>query len=170
MNHKFKHHHMIDILFVLSLFCVFTVSSVLLIIFGANIYKKTVQQMDANYTSRTSIAYITEKIRQFDSYDAIQFKMQDNTPILMLTSNINGITYATSLYEYNGYLYELFARTDITLPLDAGQAIMALENLSFTQTTSNLLKISFTDTNKENYTLYVSIHSDMPDKMEDFYE
>ena len=126
--------------------------------------------MDANYTSRTSIAYITEKIRQFDSYDTIQFKMQDNTPILMLTSNINGITYATSLYEYNGYLYELFARTDIMLPLDAGQAIMELENLSFTQTTSNLLKISFTDTNKENYTLYVSIHSDMPDKMEDFYE
>lgn len=170
MNKKTEHRHMIDILFVLSLFCVFAASSVLLILFGANIYKKTIHQMDSNYTSRTSIAYITEKIRQSDTSDSICISSQDNTQILMLTNTINGIPYATSLYEYNGYLYELFARTDIELPLDAGQPVMELHELSFSQLTSNILEVSFTDTNQETFSVYVSMHSDMHDTMEDSYE
>ena len=52
-----ENQHMIDILFVLSLFCVFAVSSVVIILFGAHIYRSTVSQMDDNYTARTSIAY-----------------------------------------------------------------------------------------------------------------
>ena len=42
MHKKANNQHMIDILFVLSLFCVFALSSVILILFGADIYKKTV--------------------------------------------------------------------------------------------------------------------------------
>ena len=48
MKKQTYQQHMIDILFVLSLFCVFAVSSALLILFGADIYKKTVQQMENN--------------------------------------------------------------------------------------------------------------------------
>ena len=170
MNKHAESRHMIDILFVLSLFCVFASSSVLLIIFGADIYKKTVHQMDSNYSSRTSIAYITEKVRQSDTCDSIQITSQDGTSILMMTSTINDITYATSLYEYDGYLYELFSRTDIELPLDAGQPVMELHNLSFSQLTPNLLKISFTDTNEEEFFIYVSLHSTMHENREGSYE
>ncbi len=170
MNKRSEHHHMIDILFVLSLFCVFAASSVLLILFGADVYKKTVSQMDSNYTSRTSIAYITEKIRQSDTSDSIHITSQGDTQILMLTNTIQGIPYATSLYEYDGYLYELFARTDIELPLDAGQPVMELHRLSFSQLTPNILKITFTDTNEEDFSIYVSMHSDMPNNTEDNYE
>lgn len=170
MNKHIENHHMIDILFVLSLFCVFAASSVLLIIFGADIYKKTVQQMDSNYSSRTSIAYITEKVRQADTYDSVKITSQNNTSILMLTNTIKDITYATSLYEYDGYLYELFARTDIELPLDAGQPVMELHDLSFSQTLPNLLEIRFTDTNEETFLLYVSLHSTMHNNKEVSYE
>ena len=45
MHKKTTTRHMIDILFVLSLFCVFAFSSVVLILFGADIYKKTVSHM-----------------------------------------------------------------------------------------------------------------------------
>lgn len=166
MNRQSGHRHMIDILFVLSLFCVFAVSSVLLIIFGADIYQKTVHQMDSNYTSRTSVAYITEKIRQADNGNSIQITSQDDTQILMLTSEINGITYATSLYEYNGYLYELFARTDIELPLDAGQPVLELQELSFSQISPNILEISFIDMSYEKQNIYVSMHSTMEDSYE----
>ena len=159
-------HHMIDILFVLSLFCVFAVSSVLLILFGADIYKKTVQQMDSNYTSRTSIAYITEKIRQSDTENAINIVSQDGTQILMLTNIINGIPYATSLYEYDGYLYELFARTDLELPLDAGQPVMELHSLTFSLLEPNILEITFTDASNEDQIIYVSMHSRMEENNE----
>ena len=112
-----ENQHMIDILFVLSLFCVFAVSSVVIILFGAHIYRSTVSQMDDNYTARTSIAYITEKIRQADEKNAIEIRNENGHQILMMTTMIDDTAYATSLYEYDGWLYELFARTDIELPL-----------------------------------------------------
>ncbi len=166
MKKQTVQRHMIDILFVLSLFCVFAVSSVLLILFGADIYKKTVQQMEDNYTSRTSIAYITEKIRQSDVEHAIKIISQNDTQILMLTNVINDIPYATSLYEYDGYLYELFARTDLELPLDAGQPVMELHSLSFSQIKQNLLEITFSEDMNSEQTIYVSTHSNMEVKHE----
>lgn len=159
MHNRMTSHHTIDILFVLSLFGVFAVSAIILILFGTNVYRKTVSQMDDNYSARTSIEYITEKIRQSDVQNAIQIKEEQGTDILMLTAEINEIPYATSLYEYNGWLYELFARTDIDLPLDAGQPVMEIKNISFTQLSPNLLSISLCDITGEEATIYVSTHS-----------
>jgi hypothetical protein len=149
---------MIDILFVLSLFCLFALSSVVLILFGADIYQKTVSSMDSNYASRTSVAYITEKIRQSDQYDSIYIDDSLGYERLMMTQEINGITYATSLYEYDGYLYELFARTDIELPIDAGQQVIAIDYLDFTLVSDSLLRIDYVDEADENKTVYVALH------------
>lgn len=154
------HRHMIDILFVLSLFGVFAFSAVIVILFGANIYRNTVSDMDDNYTARTSIAYITEKVRQSDASDALVLRVEDGTQVLMLMSEINGLPYATSLYEYDGWLYELFARTDLELPLDAGQPIMEISDLSFTQLSSSLLEVSFCDASGQDTTVYISTRSD----------
>lgn len=150
--------HMIDIFFVLSLFCVFAVSSVVLILFGADVYSKTVDNMDANYTSRTSVAYFYEKLRQSECSDSIQIIRKEDTDILMLSTEIDGTEYATYLYEYDHYLNELFAKTDIELPLDAGQKIMEIENLSFCQLSPSLFAISFSDTEAQPITLYFSTH------------
>ena len=145
MPEKENGRHMIDLLFVLSLFCVFAVSSVVLILFGADIYNKTVSSMNDNYASRTSVAYITEKIRQSDIYESVRIDDSLGYERLLMARNINGMEYATSLYEHNGYLYELFARTDIELPIDAGQQVIALTALDFEFVSDNLLKVSFCD-------------------------
>lgn len=158
MPEKENSRHMIDILFVLSLFCVFAVSSVILILFGADIYKKTVSSMDHNYSTRTSVAYISEKIRQSDIYDSIYIDDSKGYERLMMTRNINGTTYATSLYEYDGYLYELFARTDIELPADAGQQVIALTDLDFNLISDSLLSVSFINESQKSSTIYVSLH------------
>ena len=152
-----ENQHMIDILFVLSLFCVFAVSSVVIILFGAHIYRSTVSQMDDNYTARTSIAYITEKIRQADEKNAIEIRNENGHQILMMTTMIDDTAYATSLYEYDGWLYELFARTDI--PLDAGQPIMEIQELTFSQISPRLLSVSFVDGTGDSTSLYISTHS-----------
>lgn len=163
-NQKLNNNrHLIDILFVLSLFCIFAVSSVILILFGANIYQKIVSQMDSNYGTRTSIAYITEKIRQSDTYNSTYITEKNGQEMLVMTQTIDNIVYATSLYEYDGYLYELFSRADIDLPIDAGQPVIKLNNLDFEKISDKLLKISFTDTsvaddNPETTTIYVGLH------------
>lgn len=158
MAEKENTRHIIDILFVLSLFCVFAVSSVVLILFGADIYEKTVAAMDSNYASRTSVAYITEKIRQSDHYNSIYIDDSMGYERLMMTRDIDGLTYATSLYEYDGYLYELFARTDLELPIDAGQQVIAISNLDFDLVSDSLLRISFTDESQKEAVIYVNLH------------
>ena len=158
MLEKENGRHMIDLLFVLSLFCVFAVSSVVLILFGADIYNKTVSSINDNYASRTSVAYITEKIRQSDIYDSVRIDDSLGYERLLMARNINGMEYATSLYEYDGYLYELFARTDIELPIDAGQQVIALTALDFEFVSDNLLKVSFYDESDEETELFINLH------------
>ena len=159
MRKKATARHMIDILFVLSLFCVFAFSSVVLILFGADIYKKTVSSMDSNYASRTSVAYLTEKIRQSDTYDAISIDRSSGSEKLLMTREIDGQTYATSLYEYDGYLCELFARTDIELPADAGQQVIPISQLDFDLISDSLLCIRFVDETQKASTIYINLHS-----------
>lgn len=159
--------HLIDILFVLSLFCIFAFSSVALIMFGSQIYKNTLENMDYNFTSRTCSSYLTEKIRQSDESDSIAIIQSEGQDILMLYTQIDDLPYATALYEYDQHLYELFARTDITLPLDAGQEIMEISELHFSFVSSSLLKISYTDASGTPNTIYVSTHSST---LEDTYE
>ena len=151
--------HLIDILFVLSLFCIFAFSSVALIMFGSQIYKNTLKNMDYNFNTRTCASYLTEKIRQADSNNAIEILQTEHQTILMLHTEIDNLKYATALYEYDQHLYELFARADIPLPLDAGQEIMEINDLHFSFITSSILEISYTDAAGVSNTLYISTHS-----------
>lgn len=154
-----KKRHLVDILFVLSLFCIFAFSSVALIIFGSQIYKNTLKNMDYNFNARTCASYLTEKIRQADETDSIEIIQTETQTILMLYTQIDNLQYATALYEYNQHLYELFARTDIPLPLDAGQEIMEINRLDFTFIEPSILEISYTDMANISNTLYISTHS-----------
>lgn len=159
MNFKEKDKHMVDILFVLALFCVFALSALMLVLLGSSVYKKTVSNMDANYNTRTSFAYITEKLRQNDSIDSISIGKLDSIDAFIFTETINDVEYSTYLYEYNGYLKELFAKADQTLDPSAGQNIIEIADLSFTTINDHLYQFHLTNENKESITLYVSTHS-----------
>lgn len=150
---------MIDIIFTLSLMLLFAVCSVTLIIFGADVYQKLGNRMESNYESRTSIAFFFEKFRQNDSYDDIRISEWNNTQTIEMFSYIDECIYVTRLYEYDGYLCELFSNNEIDLPLEAGQKIMEINELQLETIHDNLFLISFSDINNNNYSLYVSVHS-----------
>ncbi|MBE5877494.1 MAG: DUF4860 domain-containing protein [Lachnospiraceae bacterium] len=159
MNFHNNKQHTIDILFMLSLFCVFAICSVILIIFGADVYQNTVNKTNENYLERTSVAYLTEKLRQTDISQDISIVNADGIDMLTITSEIEGQMYCTRLYEYDGHLYECFSRSDIILSPDAGQEIFELTGLSFSFTTPSLLQISFQDFNQENVSFYVDLQT-----------
>ena len=66
MDLKNARKHSTDILFVLLLFLVFTSSALAVILLGAKVYQNTASRMESNYTVRTALAYVTEKIRHAD--------------------------------------------------------------------------------------------------------
>ena len=58
MNPSRNQKHFIDVLFTLGLLCVFAASALAVVLIGAHVYKTTAADMDANYTTRTSLSYI----------------------------------------------------------------------------------------------------------------
>lgn len=66
--------HVVDFLFTLALFCVFAASALMVVVIGANVYRQTVRGMDSNYDSRTSLTYLTEKVRQNDAANAVTIR------------------------------------------------------------------------------------------------
>ena len=163
---KQERHFVVDILFVLALFAVFTVSALVLVTIGADVYQHTVQDMSQNYDSRTAMAYITEKVRQADSVledgrPAVELGHLEHQPALILTDEIDGEYFTTYLYLYDGWLKELYLRKNSYPGQDiseAGQNILQLDALEYKQLTDNLLSVSMTTTDGETRQLYLSLH------------
>ena len=158
MNQK-QEHHIIDILFVIALFCMFALSAIFLISVGADIYGKTVSHMESNFNNRTAFAYVTEKIRQADTTDTVSIGSLDDIPALTITRTINDTRYITYLYQYENQLKELMVREDTPLSPSAGQDILTLHSFMPMQINENLYSFSFTTEEGDNRSFYVSTKS-----------
>lgn len=151
--------HIIDILFVLTLFGLFALSAIFLISVGADVYSKTVDHMDENFDTRTSMAYITEKIRQSDEAGAVSLGQLEGIDAIIITSQVGETQYRTYLYEHDGYLKELMCRRDIQLSPEAGQNILAVSNFSVTQINDKLMNCQISVIGGQTYDLLISVHA-----------
>lgn len=124
--------HMIDFLFTIALFGVFAASALLAVIIGANVYKSTTENMSANYSSRTSMAYVTEKIRQHDEGDAIEIANIDGFHCLAFHETYDDSAYTTYIYAHEGQLKELFIRDALGFSPDMGEAIIDIQSFEIT--------------------------------------
>lgn len=158
MNTKNDNRHMVDILFVIALFCVFALSALMLVIIGSNVYKKTVTNMDNNFDSRTSFSYITEKIRQNDVADAIRIEQFGDTNAICITESHNNIDYVTYLYMHENNLCELNTRADIPAPPSMGTKILPIDDFSIEMVNSSLYCANLTS-NGSVSKVYINIRS-----------
>lgn len=85
MNTKNESPHMIDVLFILTLFLVFALSSISVVGIGIQVYRTIVTDMDSNYNSRTAIAYVTEKLREADTSGSVRLGSIDDCDALILS-------------------------------------------------------------------------------------
>lgn len=58
--------HLIDLLFPLALFCAFAVTSLLVVVVGADVYRRTTDEMDRNFALRTPLAYLSQAVHRTD--------------------------------------------------------------------------------------------------------
>ena len=162
MNVKQEKNHIVEELLELAQFVVFTLSALVLVILGANVYRQTVSYMDDNYTARTAYSYLTEKVRQNDLYDSVSVGELEGCTALVLTREIGGADYATYLYLHDGSLRELFMRQGSDIgsdPLSAGREIMPLQDWDLQNAGEHLLHIGLTLEDGSCKELYISLHS-----------
>ena len=159
MNDAKQNQHMVDTLFVLILFAFFAICSLMLITLGSGVYQNTVDKMNSNYSSRTSFAYITEKIRQKDVENCLNIDTFGDGSALILKEEIDSEIYHTILYADDGYLKELFCKEGASLAPSAGQQIMPCNKFCISQLEHNLYQVAITTDENETFTCYANIKS-----------
>ncbi len=127
-----KKNRAIDIFFILALFCVLTVSSLLVVVIGARVYENTNQNMESSFTSRIAVSFLSRRIKEYDTQGAVRFDEIDGVEVIVLDSDPSDeqISY---LYFYNGYLQELYTLTSVDVILDAGDELIPLKSMKITK-------------------------------------
>lgn len=139
--------HSVDHLFTFGLFALFMLLAMLLVILGANVYRGTVSRMDSNYETRTSLAYLTEKIREADAAGQILVTELEGEPALELRETISGDSYRTYIYYYKGSLRELFLSADTEAALRQGRKVLEVKALEITKESDHIIRFTVTDSN-----------------------
>ena len=146
-----EEQHSIDFIFVLLLFCVFSLSILSVVYIGSHIYTSTTQTMEMNYNQNTVIQYIIEKVRQGNAYQQIEVKELEDCQALCISQN----DYTTYIYEDQHVLKELFIHNEESFHKGNGTTIMEVDKVSFSISHS-LLEINVAIHN-ELQTSYISL-------------
>lgn len=156
---KQEKKHTVDVLFVITLFCVFAISVIMATSFGANVYRNIVDDMEGNFNTRTSYTYIINKVHQSDIQGLISVGTYEGIDSLIISEEIDNIVYNTYLYYYDGALRELFTRSDQTFDPEYGTELFKLESFNITPVTDTLVKFDFVPYDSDENILYVHIRS-----------
>lgn len=155
-----ENRHIVDTLFVLTLFAVFAVCSMLLIAFGANVYQKTINNMDKHFNITTSVTYITEKLRQGDDAGAIDVVSFGDGDAFRIASCVDDIDYYTYIYMDGGYLKELYVKADKDLAPKAGQKLLPITHFEIAKRDEGLFSYMITDSNNSTMIMKVCTKCD----------
>ncbi|MCI8561152.1 MAG: DUF4860 domain-containing protein [Dorea sp.] len=158
MRFRVKQRHMIDFLFPVALFFVFALSALTVILLATKIYQSTTENSSLNYTSRTSLSYISEKIHQQDS-GKISLGTFSGCDALVLDQDMNGTAYHTYIYAYQNELKEIFLKDGARANASAGQTILKVQNFSMEQVSDSLFSFQCTDETGQTARSLISVRS-----------
>ncbi|MDO4582437.1 MAG: DUF4860 domain-containing protein [Bacillota bacterium] len=145
MKSRIAANHMIDGIFALLLFLIFTASVLLVLTSGTRVYRDTVDKSAANFSERSLVAYLTAKVHHHDNQGAIELAQFGDGTALLLNEDFEGVEYATYIYIYDGYVRELYMEKALGLGAESGEPVMAAQSLELrAEPERSLLHISCT--------------------------
>lgn len=159
MQIRTRQSHMVDLLFPVALLFVFAVSSLAVILMATEVYRSTTENSSLNYTARTSMAYISEKIHQNDVGGRVSVGSYNGYDALVLQQDLNGTAYTTYIYMYKNELKELFARDGLEFPAEMGKTILAVEDFSLQEIKEGIFRFSCTDTDGQEASTIASVRT-----------
>ncbi len=151
--------HTVDLLFTLSLFCVFAVCAFLVITMGVRVYRSTAQYLEDTYSARTALSYAAEKIRQHDAEGQVALTQLDGRNAILLTDEIEGSLYETYLYPDGEYICELVVRQGTEVSPSMGQQVLRADGFSIEDLGDGFLKLSAPDSKGKTYTFLLHLRN-----------
>ncbi len=115
-------------LLALTVFAVFAMCVLTVLLYGADGYQNLVQRGENSFRMRTAAQYVSTRVRQAEKVTVTDF---DGCEALTVTEEIDGVAYVTRVYCCGGYLRELFCAQSAALSPEDGEKILPVESLHF---------------------------------------
>lgn len=154
MREKQVKHH-IDGLVALLLFGVFAACVLVVLLTGADAYRRLTERDQAAYERRTGVQYIATRVRQADHAGGVAVEDFGGVDALVLGADE---VYAARVYCYDGWLMELYALAEEPMEPRDGQKILEAEALSLSLE-DGVLEAVLTATDGTQETLRLSLRS-----------
>lgn len=151
--------HTVDVLFLITLLCVFAISLITLTGTGATVYEHIVDRMDSNFVSRSSFSYVINKIRHNDRLGNVSIGKYGDADAIIISEEISNTEYCTYLYYHDGSLREIFSRKNQFFDPSLGNSIIELSDFSIEKISDSLCKVILVNTTSDVSTLYISLRS-----------
>ncbi len=138
----------------------FVVSAFMLVLIGADAYKKIARDMESNFERRTPISYITAKIRGADQKGQVMIVSKEGYDVLVLGQTLDGVEYETWIYAYEGQLYEAFIEKGTPIALADGMGMIEVQGLKMEEQKDRLLRFEAMDHLGKTLELVISLRSE----------
>ncbi|MDR1796943.1 MAG: DUF4860 domain-containing protein [Clostridiales Family XIII bacterium] len=123
--------HSFNLVFTILLLGIFAMAAIFVAVLGAKIYANSAEKLQANFDTRTSIVYLSEKIRTSAGAGGVSVQELEGVgDALVLTEAVDGKTYESWIYVRDGELCESTVSAGATVLPAAGQRIMTLKSFS----------------------------------------
>ncbi len=152
--------HVIDIVFSLSLLCVFAVCGLLVIFIGVSVYESTATNMEEAFSDRTAMSYVAKQVRQNDRIDGVDIGQVEGVTALVLKEEVGEEIFCTYIYYYDGYLREIYAKESFEPALSAGQALIEIDGFQAIMNEDGTLTISISEEDEGVANLTLALQSD----------
>ena len=125
-----KKKHSVNMMFTVLLLGIFAMAAIFVAVLGAKVYANSADKMHANFDTRTSLVYLSEKIRTSQGDNFTVRSLDDGTTALVLTEEVRGTVYESWIFVSNDRLCEItVAEGDKVLP-GIAQQIMDLKSFN----------------------------------------
>jgi len=148
-----------DILLVLTLFCMFTISAMLLTMFGAQAYQKIVARSQEEFKVKTPLAYVAAKLRSAYPYQTLRIERGGESDSFSFTEGSGILVFETKIYILDGKLMELTAVAGAGIDPANGQTIVELDELRLEKLSDGLYSISVRTADGETESMAVYLRS-----------
>lgn len=115
-----------------GVFTLFALVILSVLLSGASAYHRLVEENQIHDNSRTALSYISARVRRAESGQNVQTETFAQGDALILLEQLDGQSYTTRIYCYEGYLMELYTPKEGTFAPQDGTRILPMEALEVT--------------------------------------
>ncbi|WP_313528065.1 DUF4860 domain-containing protein [Anaerotignum sp.] len=152
-----KHTRFLETIPSLLLFFLFSACMLATLLAGAKVYQGVSAVLDEQYSTTTCINYLSAKVRHYDQQGGIGLTKIGDKNSMALYESYDGEEFVTYVYEFDGYLMELFCSVEGEFLPEDGQQIMPIDILEVTME-NNLLSI-YCKRMEEEASTVLALHS-----------